>query len=159
MGTEEEDLKCLFKQTMRLFGYLALILASAHVQADFVHNDPDSEVPECPQVEGKTCKWVHNRCMCKGEIKTDKPEKPHTEKTKPAKREKRESLRRVRRQNWNDQLKSKLPKTSKTIRDKRQKKIRNLTNLKTSLMKARPRDPVMLNEDTGCLLLTQCATS
>ena len=55
-------------------------MASAHVQADFVHNDPDSEVPECPQVEGKTCRWVHNRCMCKGEIKTDKPEKPHTSK-------------------------------------------------------------------------------
>ena len=54
-------------------------MASAHVQADFVH-DPDSELPECPPVEGKTCRYVHNKCLCKGEIKTEKPEKEHTSK-------------------------------------------------------------------------------
>ena len=58
-------------------------------------------------------------------------------------------MRKVKRQNWNDLQRKKLPKMPKTIRDKRPKKIRNLTNLKTSLMKARPRDPVMLNKDTG----------
>ena len=55
-------------------------------------------------------------------------------------------MRRAKRPNWSDLPRNKLPKTLRTIRDKRQKQIRKLKSQKTnSLMKARPRDPVMLN--------------
>merc|ERR1712150_207681 len=90
------------RQTMRLFRYLALIVASAHVQADGVHHDGAMTPTECKESapDGEQCSLIEQRCWCRAIIQDGKPEKEHTSKAhKKELKEKRIKKHKKKRKN------------------------------------------------------------